>query len=60
MKSIMGKVLDCRESWKWGRVLRASGWNPKKAPKRYTGYHKQMPKADLKALAFRLQRQALR
>jgi hypothetical protein len=58
LKSIMGKVVDCRESYRWARVLKPSGFGKVRPPKKYTGYHKMLPKAEMKALAFRLQREA--
>ena len=58
MRSIFGRIVDMAGTHKTARVLAASGWKGRKSRSRIVGYHKQMPKADLKALAFRLQREA--
>lgn len=58
LKSIMGKVLDCRVDNKRARVLPASGWRSTKAAPRFTGVHRQLNKADMAALVLKLQRQA--
>ncbi len=55
MKSIMGRIADTRELYGRAIFLRASGWRGAKAAPRFTGYHKCMPLADLKALAFKLE-----
>lgn len=58
MRSIFGRIVDMAGSYKSAHVLGTSGWKGRKPRARFTGYHKQMPKADLKALTFRLQREA--
>lgn len=60
MRSIFGRIVDMHETHKSARVLSATGWKGTKAKPRFVGYHKQMPKAELKALAFRLQREVAR
>jgi hypothetical protein len=35
-------------------VMRPSGWNPHKSPKRFTGYHTFMGKAERAALVMQL------
>jgi len=59
MKSIFGTIQNMSATHKQARFLRASGW--KGSYHRtgvQTGYHKQMPLADRRLLADRLQRQA--
>lgn len=61
MKSIMGKVVDSRFTFRFARVLKPSGWRGGyKRTGVQTGYHKMMPLADRRELADRLQRQASR
>jgi hypothetical protein len=55
MKSIMGRIADTRELYGRAIFLRASGWRGNKTVRRISGYHKCMPLADLKALAFKLE-----
>lgn len=59
MKSIFGKVADRAETERRVKILPSTGW--KGAYRRTnvrTGYHKLMPLADRRLLAYRLQREA--
>lgn len=59
MKSIFGKIAALAETERRCKVLPSTGWRG--AYRRTNvrqGYHKQMPLADRKLLADRLQREA--
>lgn len=60
LKSIMGKIVDSRETYRRARVLKPSGFGKAIQPKRFTGYHRQMDRAEMVALTIKLQRQASR
>lgn len=58
MRSIFGRIAAMAETHNSARVLAASGWKGRKSKSRIVGYHRCLPLADLKALAYRLQREA--
>jgi hypothetical protein len=59
MRSIFGKIADLSAHYRTARVQRGAGWKGGyKRGSKITGYHRQMPLADLKALALKLQRDA--
>lgn len=61
MKSIFGKVADLGETERRCKVLPATGWRGAYHRTNVrTGYHRQMPLTDLKLLADRLQREAVK
>ena len=60
MKSIFGKVAALAGTERRAKVLPSTGWRGSYHRTNVrTGYHKQMPLADLKLLADRLQREAV-
>lgn len=59
MKSVFGKIVDRGETERRCKVLPPTGWRGAyRRTNTRTGYHKCLPLADLKELAFRLQHEA--
>lgn len=60
MKSIMGRLVDRAAFCKRAIAVKPSGFGRPQPARKMTGYHKQMKPADLKWLAYRLQRDAVK
>jgi hypothetical protein len=57
---MQGRLSEAGRVYGSLRHAKSTGWKGSYGPRRFTGYHKCLPLAELKALAAKLQHQASR